>query len=269
MGSLYPDDVIREAEKWIGYHEEGDNWTIFAQALDAIHYFNGNKQNVAWCGTYTYYCILKACIPEDRSDEEKKWDALYFTYQPTKDNCACGCRYGADYFRQNDAFYPVSEAKKGDVIFFGARGAETHQGLVRYVDNGRVYTIEGNKSDSVQLCDYSLSYSRISGVGRPRYDGDDKPEPQPEPPKPTPTPEPTPTGDKHDDDFKGTWAVTAPSGLWMRTGAGTDNSKIMCMSYGSICTSNGDTEDVDGTMWLKVSQYGKTGWSSSDWLRKL
>lgn len=182
MGSCFAKDVLDESAKWVGYHEEGDNWTIFADVLDKIHYFNGNKQNVAWCLTYPCYCVMKACIPEDRSDEEKKWDALYFLYQPTKDNCACGARYAADYFRQNDAWYPVEEAQPGDFIFFGPRGEETHGGLVRYVEDGRVYTREGNVDNEVQDRDYSLNYKRISGVGRPRYDAwepDEEPDPKP------------------------------------------------------------------------------------------
>ena len=70
-------------------------------------------------------------------------------------------------------------------------------------------------------------------------------------------------------DYVGTFMVTAPSGLWMRTGAGTKNDKIMCLSYCSKVSCGGFYEDIDGTIWLKVTQGGNTGWSSSDWLRKI
>lgn len=208
MGSCYGSDVLDIARSWDGYRESGNNWTIFAKVLDDVNYFNGPKQNVAWCGTFTYFCILKACIPEDRDDEEKKWDAYYFTYQPSNhlNNLACACRYGAQYFRDNNAWYSVKDAQRGDVIFFGPYGSETHQGLVDYVDDGRVYTMEGNKGDEVRACSYDLDDDYISGVGRPRYDGienpannDHKPDPEPEPeptPDPEPTPEPTPGDDK-------------------------------------------------------------------------
>lgn len=175
MGYCYPSDVISAAEKWVGYKEDGNNWTIFAKILDDCGYYTPQKkQNVEWCGTFCWCMILTSCLPKDRSDVEKKWDALTITYQPTKNNLAAACRYAADYFRSKKAFYPVAEAKKGDVIFFGPAGSETHQGLVRYVANNRVYTVEGNKSNSVKLCDYSLKDSKISGVGRPMYD----PEPE-------------------------------------------------------------------------------------------
>lgn len=67
----------------------------------------------------------------------------------------------------------------------------------------------------------------------------------------------------YDKSMAGTYKVTAKSGLWMRTGAGTGNSKIKCMSSGSTCTCEGFIKDG----WLRVTQ-GSTGWSSSDYLSK-
>lgn len=70
-------------------------------------------------------------------------------------------------------------------------------------------------------------------------------------------------------EYAGAYEIVAKSGLYLRTGAGTDNQEIMCMSYGSKCSCNGEYEIVDDTIWLKVNQYGKIGWCSSDWLRKI
>ena len=75
MGSCYAEKVIELAKNEIGYEEGPNNWNKYAEQLDAVHYFNSNKQNVSWCGVFCYAMILNACIPEDRSDEEKKWDA--------------------------------------------------------------------------------------------------------------------------------------------------------------------------------------------------
>lgn len=69
--------------------------------------------------------------------------------------------------------------------------------------------------------------------------------------------------------YVGTYKVTAHSGLWMRSGAGTSHSKITCMTYHSKCTCGGFFEDKSGTRWLKVTQNGRTGWSSSEWLEKI
>lgn len=186
MGSCYASKTLEIAESFLGYEEGSNNWTVFAQELDSVNYFNSKKQNVAWCGTYCYDMIFKACFDDSNPDydnSDRKWDCLYFTYQPSRDNAACGCRYGANYFRNNGAWHSVKEAKKGDVIFFGPYGAETHQGLVRFIDGGRVYTIEGNSGNAVRHKDYDLNDSYISGIGRPRYDDEPEPTP-PTPPEP-------------------------------------------------------------------------------------
>lgn len=171
MGSIYAKQVIKIAKDWVGYKEGPNNWTKMAEVLDACGYYAPQKkQNVEWCGTFCWFCILEAAIPEDRSNVEKKWDALNYTYQPSKNNLAAACRYAADYFRSKGATYKAKDAKPGDIIFFGPPGNETHQGLVVEVKNGRIYTIEGNKNNQVQECDYSVNYSKISCVGRPTYD---------------------------------------------------------------------------------------------------
>ena len=68
---------------------------------------------------------------------------------------------------------------------------------------------------------------------------------------------------EYDSAKAGKYKVTAKSGLWLRTGAGTDNGKIKCMEYGSTVTSEGFYKDG----WLRVSQ-GSTGWSCADYLKK-
>lgn len=67
--------------------------------------------------------------------------------------------------------------KMGDLIFFRSAGVgrvSDHVGLVRYVKNGRVYTVEGNSSGQVALRDYALSDTYIVGYGRPQYQNGSK-----------------------------------------------------------------------------------------------
>lgn len=178
MGSCYIKDVLEVAQNEIGYKESGNNWTKYARDLDKVKYFNTSKQNVAWCSTFLNWCILKACIPSDRSDSSKKWDALYFTYEPSKDNCACGVPYWKSYFKSHGALY--SSPKVGDIAFIGSG----HVGIVEKVNGSKITTIEGNHGDKVARV--SRTTSECSGFGRPRYDGYS--------PSPEPTPTPVPKG---------------------------------------------------------------------------
>lgn len=77
--------------------------------------------------------------------------------------------------------YTTSSPREGDVIFFtGSRhSGANHIGYVYKVSSAKVYTIEGNTSNGSSVVDnggevcykeYSLSYSRILGYGRPKYD---------------------------------------------------------------------------------------------------
>ena len=55
---------------------------------------------------------------------------------------------------------------RGYQIFFGGSG---HTGWVESVDS-KIHTIEGNKSDQVKRCSYSLNESSIIGYGMPKYE---------------------------------------------------------------------------------------------------
>ena len=46
---------------------------------------------------------------------------------------------------------------------------QTMFGIVEKVENGKVYTIEGNSNDSCVQNSYPLGYSKIYGFGIPLY----------------------------------------------------------------------------------------------------
>lgn len=48
-------------------------------------------------------------------------------------------------------------------------GGTDHVGIVEWVENDRVYTIEGNTADSCRERSYPLGYFEILGYGTPNY----------------------------------------------------------------------------------------------------
>lgn len=169
MGSLYIIDVIKTAQKYIGYKEGPNNYNFFAECLDGCDYFAPQKkQNVAWCAIFCDFCVMYSTIPEDRDDEARKYDAQYFLYQPSYNNYSASANMFASYFKNAGAWY--QEPKIGDMIFFANSSGISHVGIVENVD-GCITTIEGNAGDMVQRKWYDFDDARIAGFGRPRYDG--------------------------------------------------------------------------------------------------
>ncbi len=150
--------VLQIAQSEVGYHEQGDNFTKFAEELDRIGYFNTPKQNLAWCAVFVCACMVKA-YGEDA--------ARRILYQPEKDNCAAACSYAAAYFQRHGKF--GLSPRIGAQIFFGTNAGD-HTGLVYSYDAARVYTIEGNTNDQVARRSYDLTNPWIAGYGYPDYE---------------------------------------------------------------------------------------------------
>lgn len=61
-----------------------------------------------------------------------------------------------------------------DVVAYAKDGEKTErelfcEGIVQKVENGKVYTVEGNSSDSCRVNEYSIGYYEILGYGTPAY----------------------------------------------------------------------------------------------------
>ena len=177
--------VLTIAENEVGYLEKAsnsqldsktanaghNNYTKYARDLANVSFFNGRKQGVAWCATFTAWCYYKAY---------GKAAALALLCQPTKaaNNAGAGCKYARQYFSQKGRLY--STPQPGDVVFFYSsdKSQIQHQGIVYKVDASRVYTIEGNTSGASGVISngggvckksYALNYSRFAGFGRPNW----------------------------------------------------------------------------------------------------
>ena len=147
------------------------NYTKYGRDLDAIGFYNGRKNGVAWCDQFFDWVQVQAF---------GKDIALEITFQPkvAASNCGAGCAYSRNYYKNNGRLFDKPEP--GDQIFFwnSAKSRVSHTGLVYKVDSSYVYTVEGNTSGAsgvvangggVKQKKYKLNYNRIAGYGRPMY----------------------------------------------------------------------------------------------------
>ena len=89
-----------------------------------------------------------------------------------------GCEWGVYWFRQHDQWAGRNiTPTPGMIIFFdwedeeggGLDGGADHVGIVERVENGRVYTIEGNTADSCRERSYPLGHFEILCYGVLEY----------------------------------------------------------------------------------------------------
>ena len=177
-------ELIKVAEAEVGYLEKesnknldsktanaGDeNYTKYARDFDTKYpdFYNSKKNGFAWCDIFVDWCFVTAFGVAK---------ALELLGQPKK-SCGAGCEFSAKYFKNIGCFY--NTPKIGDQIFFkDSKGNPCHTGIVYNVTTDKVYTIEGNTSSEsgvvanggvVAKKSYDLTYNRIYGYGRPKYD---------------------------------------------------------------------------------------------------
>lgn len=83
-----------------------------------------------------------------------------------------GCVLGSQWFMERGQWQDGSfTPEAGHIIFFDWEGdGETdHVGIVERVENGTVYTVEGNSGDACRQNSYSIGSSVIYGYGIPAY----------------------------------------------------------------------------------------------------
>ena len=179
------DKVINFALSQVGYLEKatGDlkylydkkanagynNYTMYNYEMHKL-YPNVMDYPAAWCDCFVDYCFY-SCYGVSNA---KKLIGNFDDYTKNSINL----------YKGKDAFFLKTEKNPlpGDQIFFSSNGLFSgvyHTGLVIKVENGVVYTVEGNTSSGTEVdpnggavCQksYSLTNSKIYGYGRPPYD---------------------------------------------------------------------------------------------------
>ena len=123
----------------------------------------GFDNRVAWCACFVSWCANECGYIED---------GIIPKY--------AGCVNGVQWFRDCDQWIDGNEEPvPGMIIFFDwddpngdngpQDGLSDHTGIVIRVEDGIVYTVEGNSSDSCRQKQYSVGYYEILGYGAPAY----------------------------------------------------------------------------------------------------
>lgn len=138
------------------------NWTKYARDLHTAGYYQAPKNGYAWCDMFVDWLFLQLTGSKEKGEYLECQTGLY----------GAGCEWSSDCYRRAGRF--DKNPKPGDQIFFGKTDDEEHTGIVEKVENGKVYTIEGNASNQVKRCTYSLTSSYIVGYGHPRFDAEEE-----------------------------------------------------------------------------------------------
>ena len=114
----------------------------------------GFNNHVEWCACFVSWCADQ-CGYLDNGAYPK----------------FSGCVFGMQWFRQHGLWLDGSvEPMPGMLIFFDwatQDGVPDHVGIVEKVENGMVYTVEGNSRDMCRQKQYSLGSGVILGYGMP------------------------------------------------------------------------------------------------------
>lgn len=226
------EDILNLADKQVGYTEGKDNHNKYAQYFDTpkskggpYMWFNGKKQNVAWCSIFV--CWLLVMVLEKflgSPDGVRVWMGC----PAPKDNCAAGVPYLWQYLCKRGWKIDKTKGRPADIIFLNGN---KHVGIIEYVKDGYYHTIEGNKGNKVARGQYKIGSSYIYGICSPDYESLEDKETvlKPEPvQKPTPAPVVVPTTKKYQ--------VICKKGLNVRTGPGTKYTDVGNLNYGQTVT---------------------------------
>lgn len=121
----------------------------------------GFNERVEWCACFVSWCANECSYIENGIIPQFAW-----------------CPSGVAWFQERGLWQDGSyEPRPGDIIFFdwndpdtsGQDGSADHVGIVDHIENGYVYTVEGNSGDSCRQRSYAIGYYEILGYGTPAY----------------------------------------------------------------------------------------------------
>lgn len=135
-------DLVAVAQSQVGNVGGAPYWSWY-----------GFNSRVEWCAIFVSWCADQCGLLDSGA-------VLKFS----------GCGTGVQWFQSRGLWLPGSTTPEpGMLIFFKWYSSDAliadHVGIVERVENGRVYTIEGNSNDMVRRNSYPVGYGEIKGYG--------------------------------------------------------------------------------------------------------
>ena len=142
-------DLVAVAQSQVGNVGGAPYWSWY-----------GFSSRVEWCAIFVSWCAEQCGLLD--SGALPKFS---------------GVGTGVNWFQSRGQWLPGSATPEpGMLIFFQWYGSDSiiadHVGIVERVENGRVYTIEGNSGDMVRRNSYPVGYGEIKGSGVVTVTGD-------------------------------------------------------------------------------------------------
>lgn len=144
--------IVDVALTQVGIKETGLNNVKYNTWYYGFAESNGKKP---WCAVFVSWCADQAGCLSAIGGKTASVSTL-------RDNFIAAGKYK----KKGSGYIP----KAGDIMIQKDSGA-SHTGIVYDCNGSTFYTIEGNASDQVKKCSYSLNDSKLSGFGTPTYDG--------------------------------------------------------------------------------------------------
>ena len=137
-------DLVAVAQSQVGNVGGAPYWSWY-----------GFNSRVEWCAIFVSWCAEQCGLLEQGAVPKFS-----------------GCGTGVQWFQSRGQWLPGSATPEpGMLIFFKWYGSDAtiadHVGIVERVENGRIYTIEGNSNDMVRRNSYPMGYGEIVGYGAP------------------------------------------------------------------------------------------------------
>ena len=133
-------NIVEVAKSQVGTTSGSKYWTWY-----------GFNKKVNWCAIFVSWCANESGMLDDSSVPK-------FSL----------CTDGENWYKKNNRWKDKSYVPMtGNIIFFDWQrdGHTDHVGIVEKVENGKVFTIEGNSKDEVKEKSYNLSSKSIYGYG--------------------------------------------------------------------------------------------------------